>query len=367
MRALLLFPFKKSTPTTSPLFVPGERTPKKTEEEQCEASRRLAVLYAQHGEDGFQEIACTMDFEVRDNYFGRSGIEVDDDDTAAWETMFRLFLTASPELVPSEALTAASYCGGISPGDARYIAPFANCPGAGDPGKHAYAKLCDCLKEIFVQREAKDPDVQSKVPAFLQPGKGRFFQTTRDDRLAAFVKASLGAADAAYAVIQFQLEELRDWTRSYSEIVGAGCGNGDRVTPFIDGWIKDFIDRGGCGCEQCVTMYGDRGLESPATPSRVTRGERMEAEQEAATATVALPANATCASAPNAYAPRCSEQSERISWTAGADTRGWAVEGDRDLTMLSSASSATAGDTRPLRVWRPRSWNNGGKRKAPGE
>ena len=219
-----------------PFFVPGEQTPKRTTEEQCEASRRLAVLYAQHGEDGFKEIASITGVIPTDNYFSRSKIEVDDVDTAAWETMFRLFLTACPSLVPSEALTAASYCGGISPG--RYITPFEKCPGAGDPGKHAYAKLCDCLKEIFVQREAKDPDLKSKVPAFLQPSKGRFFQTQRDDRLAAFVKASLGASDAAYAVVQFTKNEVSDWMRSSSEIVGASYGNGDRVTPFIDGrWL----------------------------------------------------------------------------------------------------------------------------------
>ena len=215
-----------------PFFVPGEQTPKRTTEEQCEASRRLAVLYAQHGEDGFKEIASITGVIPTDNYFSRSKIEVDDVDTAAWETMFRLFLTACPSLVPSDALTAASYCGGISPG--RYITPFEKCPGAGDPGKHAYAKLCDCLKEIFVQREAKDPDVQSKVPAFPRPGKGRFFQTQQEGKLAALVQASLGASDAALAVSLFMEGRLSDWRRSYSDIVGAGCGNGDRVTPFIE-------------------------------------------------------------------------------------------------------------------------------------
>ena len=354
-----------------PFFVPGEQTPKRTTEEQCEASRRLAVLYAQHGEDGFKEIACITGVIATDNYFSRSEIEVDDDDTAAWETMFRLFLTACPSLVPSDALTAASYCGGISPG--RYITPFEKCPGAGDPGKHAYASLCCCLKEIFDQRAAKDPDLASKVPAVLRPGKDRFFDTRQEAKLAAFVKASLGASDAAYAVKQYTKDEVSDWTRSYSQIVGAGCGNGDRVTPFIDGWIRDFINRGGCRCESCVWTYGDRGLERPATPSRVTQEDRMEAEPEAATAPVALPANATCASAPNASAPRCSEQSERNSWTAGADTRGLAGEDDSDLSMLSSVSSATERSTRPetKRVWRPRSaWGKGGKggkRKAPGD
>ena len=68
----------------------------------------------------------------------------------------------------------------------------------------------------------------------------------------------------------------------------------------------------------------------------------MTAAHAAAAATVALPANATCASAPNASARGCSEQSERILGTAGADTRGGAVEGDSDLAMLSSASSSTA-------------------------
>ena len=71
-----------------PLFVPGEQTPKRTTEEQCEASRRLAVLYAQHGEDGFKEIASITGVIPTDNYFSRSKIEVDDVDTAAWETMF---------------------------------------------------------------------------------------------------------------------------------------------------------------------------------------------------------------------------------------------------------------------------------------
>ena len=170
-------------------------------------------------------------------------------DTVAWETMFRLFLTACPSKVPSEALIAASYCGGISPG--RGITPFENCPGAGDPGKHAYAKLCSDLKDIFNQRLAKDPDLESKVPAVLRPGKNRLFTIQRDDRLAVFVKASLGASDAAYAVSQYTKEEVSDWMRSYSEIVGASYGNGDRVTPFIDGWIKDFINRGGCGCDHC--------------------------------------------------------------------------------------------------------------------
>ena len=356
---------------TMPLFVQGEQTPKRTTEEQCEASRRLAVLYAQHGEDGFKEIAAITGVTLTDNYFSRSEIEVDDDDTAAWETMFRLFLTACPSLVPSEALTAASYCGGISPG--RYITPFEKCPGAGDPGKHAYAKLCSDLKDIFNQRLAKDPDLESKVPNILRPGKDRFFSISQEPKLAALVKASLGASDAAYALVQFARYEVSDWMRSSSEIVVASYGNGDRVTPFIDGWIRDFIKRGGCRCENCVWKYGDRGLERPATPSRVTQEERMEAEQEAATATVALPANATCASAPNASAPRCSEQSERNSWTAGADTRGLAGEDDSDLSMLSSVSSATERSTRPetKRVWRPRSaWGKGGKggkRKAPGD
>ena len=374
MKSLKLLPFKKYTTTTlSPLFEPGERTPKNTEEELCEASRRLAVLYAQHGEDGFEEIASHMDFDNRDNYFGMSRIEVDDDDKVAWETMFRLFLTACPSLVPSEALTAASYCGGISPGDAQYIAPLAGCPGAGDPGKHAYGSLCGDLQKIFEQMLAKDPDLESKVPAVLRPGKNRLFTIKRDDRLAVFVKASLGASDAAYAVSQYTKEEVSDWMRSYSEIVGASYGNGDRVTPFIDGWIRDFIERGGCGCENCVWKYGDRGLERPATPSRVTQEDRMEAEPEAATAPVALPANATCASAPNASAPRCSEQSERNSWTAGADTQGLAGEDDSDLSMLSSVSSATERSTRPetKRVWRPLSYwgkgGKGGKRKAPGD
>ena len=354
-----------------PLFVPGEQTPKRTTEEQCEASRRLAVLYAQHGEDGFKEIASITGVIPTDNYFSRSKIEVDDVDTAAWETMFRLFLTACPKQVPSDALTAASYCGGISPG--RYITPFEKCPGAGDPGKHAYASLCCCLKKIFDQRLAKDPDLESKVPNILRPGKDRFFSTSQEPKLAALVKASLGASDAAYAVSQYTKEEVSDWMRSYSEIVGASYGNGDRVTPFIDGWIRDFIERGGCRCENCVWKYGDRGLERPATPSRVTQEDRMEAEPEAATAPVALPANATCASAPNASAPRCSEQSERNSWTAGADTRGLAGEDDSDLSMLSSVSSATERSTRPPQcksVWVPRSWlkgGKGGKRKAPGD
>ena len=372
MKALALFPFKKATPTTMPLFVPGEQTPKRTTEEQCEASRRLAVLYAQHGEDGFKEIASITGVIPTDNYFSRSKIEVDDVDTAAWETMFRLFLTACPSKVPSEALMAASYCGGIYPWH-ESIAPFENCPRAGDPGKHAYAKLCSDLKDIFNQRLAKDPDLESKVPDILRPGKDRFFSTSQEPKLAALVKASLGASDAAYAVSQYTKEEVSDWMRSSSEIVGASYGNGDRVTPFIDGWIRDFINRGGCRCENCVWTYGDRGLERPATPSRVTQEDRMEAEPEAATAPVALPANATCASAPNASAPRCSEQSERNSWTAGADTRGLAGEDDSDLSMLSSVSSATERSTRPQykRVWRPWSaWGKGGKggkRKAPGD
>ena len=284
---------------------------------------------------------------------------MDDEGTAAWETMFRLFLTADSDLVPPDAVTAASFCGGIFPHDGPHIVRFKECPGAADPGRHAYARLCCSLKEIFQQRAAKDPDLNSKIPDYLRAGKDRFFRTQDEGKLAALVQASLGASDAALAVSLFMEGRLSDWRRSYSDIVGAGCGNGDRVTPFIERWIKGFIGRGGCGRRHCVTLYGDGRLLSPATKPRVKREELMEAGQAAATATVALPANATCASAPNASAPRCSEQSERISWTAGADTRGWAVEGDRDLAMLSSASSATAGG--------PPTLTRSCKRKAPGE
>ena len=41
-----------------------------------------------------------MNLEARGNYFFESKIEVEYEDTVAWGTMFRLFLTACSEMVP---------------------------------------------------------------------------------------------------------------------------------------------------------------------------------------------------------------------------------------------------------------------------
>ena len=231
-----------------------------TDEDWCHASRRLSVVYALEGEAGFQQIACISKFTNRDNNFFESGIVVDAAETVAWETMFRLFLTATTVLVPPDAAKAASFCGGLYPDKTPYIERFPKCPGAAEPGNHAYACLCRWLKDIYLKKAAMDLELDQKIPGNIQEGKDRFFSIEQDRLLGIFVKASLGASDAALAVHLFMAQHLGDWKRSYSDIVGAGCGVGDRVTPFIDRWIKTWILEGGCGCEGCVRLYGDRKI-----------------------------------------------------------------------------------------------------------
>ena len=128
LRQQALLPFPDQQLGLTPTFVQGEQTPGYTEEDMLLACRRLGVLHASAGEGGFQEIGRIMGFSDRDNYFSESGIEVDYEDTVAWETMFRLFLTACSEMVPTNALKAASHCGGISPDGGEYIEPFKECP-----------------------------------------------------------------------------------------------------------------------------------------------------------------------------------------------------------------------------------------------
>ena len=173
-QALLSFPGQQQR--LLPTFTPNEEVSKATDEDCLIACRRLSVLYAAAGEKGFKEIGRIMNIADRDNYFSDSGIEVGYGDTVEWETMFRLFLTACPDLVPANALKAASHCGGIAPDGGKYITPFKECPASGEPGNHAYASLCKHLIDIYEAEEKMQPDLAQHIPWKLQTGKERFFQ-----------------------------------------------------------------------------------------------------------------------------------------------------------------------------------------------
>ena len=292
------------------------------------------MLYAAAGEGGFQEIGRIMGMsEHIPNYFLESGIEVGSRDTVAWETLFRLILTACYDMVPKDALKAASHCGGVTPGP--YVTAFDGVPAAGEPGNHAYACLCKELIRMYNDKKQMEPDLDAKIPVKLETGFERFFKLTNEETFGDFVEAALGAADAALAVDSFLDGHLADWRRSYSDIVGAGCGRGDRVTPFIDWWINDWVSKGGCGCDNCRRGYGDKKITNPMLLARMPRGPTlMTSSQAAAAAPGAVPANATDASAADASAGGCSEQREEILGTGGACARAGAVQGGCDLPMF---------------------------------
>ena len=277
------------------------------------------MLYASAGEGGFQHIALIRGMDVRNTYFSESGIVVESEATVAWETMFRLFLTATPERVPRTALKAASHCGGIRPdGNHALITPFQECPGSGEPGNHAYGALCRHLIDIYNAQENVQPDLRDRVPPIMATGRDRFIGMTNEETFGDFVEAALGAADGALAVQEYLNGNLAHWKRSFGDLVGAGCGVGDMVTPFIDRWIKDWMLRGGCGCEGCQSGYGDMKLLHPALEAMMPPGPiPMTSTQAAVPDPDNLPAN-----------------------TTGGCNRGGAV--DSDLPMPSSASSSNA-------------------------
>ena len=164
---------------------------------------------------------------------------------------------------------------------------------------------------------------------------------TNEETFGDFVEAALGAADGALAVQEYLNGNLAHWKRSFGDLVGAGCGVGDMVTPFIDRWIKDWMLRGGCGCEGCQSGYGDGRLLHPALEAMMPPGPiPMTSTQAAVPDPAHLPAN-----------------------TTGGCNRGGAV--DSDLPMPSSASSSTApasSSNAPAAVTGKNRW---GKRNAP--
>ena len=244
-------------------FEYNENVPRGTQDEQCLAARRLAVVFANAGEGGFQQIAGIVGIRNQDTIFMSSGRQVDDE--AMWETIYRLFLVANLAHVPREACKAASHCGGIWP-----YGPIK--PGAAlvlNPGNHAYACLCGHLKTVYEETVANDRDFT--LPSDLIPGKDRFMGTSNATSLGDFVEAALGAADAAQCVLEYMRGELPHWKRSYSEIMGAGRGEGDRVTPWIDKWLLDWRLNGGCGCPQCISEYGSGSPPNATAVQRVIR------------------------------------------------------------------------------------------------
>jgi len=244
-------------------FEYNEIVPRTTHDEQCLAARRLAVVFANAGEGGFQHIASVVGMDIKDTIFMSSRRQVDDE--AMWETIYRLFLVANTAFVPKEACKAASQCGGIYPYQTIK-------PGAAlllNPGNHAYDCLCKHLKNVYAETVANEQDFT--LPRVLVAGKDRFMDTSQPASLGDFVEAALGAADAALCVLEYMRGENHHWKRSYSEIMGAGCGEGDRVTPWIDEWLLAWRLNGGCGCPPCITAYGSGSRPNATAVQRVRR------------------------------------------------------------------------------------------------
>ena len=120
-------------------FEPDESTPFGTQEEKLEATRRLAVVYAENGEPGFERIGDLLGFDKcapRHSY-----------DSHFVDVMWRLFLTADLHKVPADSRKAASHVGGIPP--TKGVKPWPDSPYFGDAGNHHYAMLCKHLKREY--------------------------------------------------------------------------------------------------------------------------------------------------------------------------------------------------------------------------
>ena len=351
--------FPGETPPFRQTFEEGEVTPNDSYEAQLEAARRLAVRYASVGEGGFQQIARIMNLPLHDSFLAESGYTVDDQ--AMWETMYRLFLTANNYVVPKTACKAASHCGGLYP--CKDLPPMIGGASVADPGNHAYACLCQHLKDVYEETQRNDRDFQLPCQE-LEIGKDRFFTTTKEEALGDFVEAALGAADAALCVQEYVAGTLPHWKRSWSQIVGAGCGWGDRVTPWIDKWMRVWRLNGGCGCEACKIVYGGGSILNASAMPRVIRppcqanasasaagGDRRlivapEAAAQEAHAGIAAPGSRATISndAPLESAGGDSVHRKRELGDEDPANPEWLLEVERDLTTApcSTASSSQA-------------------------
>ena len=250
-RSLMKQQFPGQSPGFSRTFAPDESTPFGTNEQKLEASRRLAVVYAENGEPGFERIGDLLGFDKpapRHN-----------SDSHFLDVIYRLFLTADLQKVPGDSRKAASHVGGIPPTNG--VMTWKESPYYGDPGNHHYAMLIEHLKREYKTKwETNFP-----VPDKLANGKQRFFNMSNDERVSDHVEAALGAADANLALEEYLTGRSETWKRSWADIKGGGCVEGDKVTPYIVKWLEEFRSKGGCKreCKTCHPQGYNPDIETP--------------------------------------------------------------------------------------------------------
>jgi len=218
-----------------PVFEAHESTPCQTWDDYLEASRRLAAVYAQHGERGFETIAHVIDMDGPDR-------EPLGEDLIQLEVFYRICLTADTDKVPTSARKAASWAGGVQP-DTNTPAAVGS-PKLGCPVHKAYVMMIKSLKEFYLA-EVAEAGNNDFVPAIIKGGVLQILAMENTHHLAHLVQAALGAADASMALEMYMLGDLDDWKRSVKEIVGGGCTNTDEVTPWICQWVSNFMSAGG--------------------------------------------------------------------------------------------------------------------------
>ena len=141
------------------------------------------------------------------------------------------YFERSPTSVPPQMMKAASHAGAVAPLPAYGLHALPGGPAFAEVGNHKYSMLC---------RELLDSVREGHLPDWI--GEGYYIL----DHMSAeghgdVVEAALAAADCANAAEQHVADPAGHpaWVREYRDVVGGGCGQGDRVTA----WIQERLHR----------------------------------------------------------------------------------------------------------------------------
>jgi len=133
------------------------------------------------------------------------------------------------------------------------------------------------LKGIYLTEVTKAEN-SDFVPSIIKGGVLKISTMENASNLAHLVQSALGAADASMAFEMYMLGDSDDWKRSVKEIVGAGCTNTDRVTPWIGEWVSNFMSDGGCQ-EECSICQQCRRAQNPhQLPARLRSKQTATAD-----------------------------------------------------------------------------------------
>ena len=133
--------------------------------------------------------------------------------------------------MPPQWRNAASKAGGVAPLPDYGLNVFPGWHSCADPGNKAYNTLCQELLDIRPE---------PVLPNWCGDGYAMLKQMGQEKR-GDVVECALAAADCAKAA-EDHLADPRQhprWVRFYSDVVGGGCGQGDRVTA----WIQERLHR----------------------------------------------------------------------------------------------------------------------------